>query len=108
MWDFPLLLKSRLGAGPVKPYLEAGASFRRFGDLAGVVTKLLEGASIVLLIRFLTQLRPNLRWASQSILSLFLFGVLLGVGVYGVSRAWEPLLPGLASPESHNLEEHSH
>jgi hypothetical protein len=73
-----------------------------------MVTKLLEAAGIVFLARFLTHPRPNPRWIAQSILSLCLLGVLLGVGVYEVSRAWEPFLPGLASPGSHNLQEHNH
>lgn len=32
-WDFPLLLKLRLGAGPIKPYLAAGPTFRGLTSL---------------------------------------------------------------------------
>ena len=38
VWEFPLLLKSRLLPGPVKPYLEAGVAFRKFSELTGVLT----------------------------------------------------------------------
>jgi hypothetical protein len=37
-WDFPLLLKARMLKGPLQPYAEAGATFRRLGDLTGVLT----------------------------------------------------------------------
>jgi hypothetical protein len=96
LWIITRIFRSPFGAGPEEI------------DLAGVVTKLLEGASIVLLARLLALLRHSLRRISQSILSLCLLGVLLGVGVYEVTRIWEPFLPGLAAPESQNLEEHGH
>ncbi len=37
-WDFPLLLKLRLGAGPIKPYLAAGPTFRGLTSLKQVQT----------------------------------------------------------------------
>ena len=35
-WEFPLQLKHRFGAGPVKPYLAAGASFRHVSGIKQV------------------------------------------------------------------------
>jgi len=32
-WEFPVLLKHRFNAGPVKPYFDAGASFSRLSDI---------------------------------------------------------------------------
>jgi hypothetical protein len=96
LWIFTRFFSAPFGTGPEEI------------DLAGVVSKLLEGVSSVLLARYLIHLRPNLRWYSESILSLFLFGVLLAVGVYIISFSSQPFLPGLASPESHNLQQHLH
>src|SRR5258708_2108493 len=32
-WEFPVLLKHRFAAGPVRPYFEAGPSFSRLSDI---------------------------------------------------------------------------
>jgi hypothetical protein len=77
-------------------------------DLAGVATKLLEGASTVLLARYLAQAWINRRWLAQSILSLVLLGVMMGMGTYLIARASQPFLPGLASPDSQNMPMQMH
>lgn len=35
-WDFPLLLKLRLGEGPIKPYVSAGPTFRDLSNLSQI------------------------------------------------------------------------
>jgi hypothetical protein len=77
-------------------------------DLAGVVTKLLEGASIVLLSRYLAHSWINRRWLAQSILSLVLLGVMVGMGTYLIAQASQPFLPGLAAPGSQNMPMQMH
>jgi hypothetical protein len=32
-WEFPIVLKHRIGSGPVKPYFEGGAAFSRLSDI---------------------------------------------------------------------------
>ena len=32
-WEFPVLIKHRLAAGPVRPYFDAGVSFSRLSDI---------------------------------------------------------------------------
>jgi hypothetical protein len=46
-WEFPLLLKHKMLAGPIKPYFEGGLSFNRLSDVAGVSINHLTNYGIV-------------------------------------------------------------
>ena len=78
-------------------------------DLAGIATKLLEGISAVILIMGLIRASPEQRLNSrtwQSVLSVVFLALFMGLAVYEVARASEPLLPGLVSQEAdHEHEE---
>jgi hypothetical protein len=44
----------------------------------------------------------------QILLAAVTLSIVLGLGIYGVARASEPLFPGLMSTEGHEVQEGEH
>lgn len=83
-------------------------------DLAGIVSKLLEGTSAVILFAGLVRASSERRLSPrtwQSIFSVLFIALTIGLAVYEVARASEPLFPGLVSQEAadhEHGEDHEH
>ncbi|HXP85226.1 MAG TPA: hypothetical protein VN841_10925 [Bryobacteraceae bacterium] len=46
-WEFPVVVKHRMLAGPFKPYFEAGLAFSRLSDVSGLVVNHTQNFGIV-------------------------------------------------------------
>jgi hypothetical protein len=101
LWAITRILPAPFGHGPEEV------------DVSGIITKILEGITALLLISGIIQALPfrkNGYRALQIVISVLLLAVFLGLGVYEVARASEPLFPSLMASEiqEHNGEEHQH
>jgi len=73
-------------------------------DATGIITKLLEGGTALLLIAGLRRSSVRARQAQVwqgLIVPLLLLGVFLGVGIYEAGRLSQPLFPSLMGVEDH-------
>jgi hypothetical protein len=71
-WEFPVVLKHRLGSGLVRPYFEGGAAFSRLGDIGLSTLKHRENYGIVVgggvEIKFLFfKLSPEVRYTGWAV-----------------------------------------
>ncbi len=80
-------------------------------DLVGVLIKVLEAASALVLALLITRLAGPGRSSErfwQTAVATVVLAVVLSVGMYEVARAAEPLFPGLVTSGSHSHGEAGH
>ncbi len=71
-WEFPVVLKHRIGEGMVRPYFEGGAAFSRLSDISLATLKhrqnygLVVGGGVEIKFLFL-KLSPEVRYTSWAV-----------------------------------------